>query len=467
MIKVADGLPKNFSCVTPILAIIRDYIFGHFLLMTDLFPRRDFTLHEAYSLLYSVACCHQCTEEVISLLRKCKIKNVPRRTVKDMVREIEAEDEKIDVPIGQRFNMNYMGKFYNDSLTCRYVIMRNMKSLNLIHGELSKINAVFIEDMKSMVVKHFYSSDVDEKKAYNSVASDCIGKNTERFNIYGVVRRCLEGVDTTFDGADPASFGGRVFNSRRINLPLSSMCVNLLKDYGVGILNKGKRDSASPKEGLICDMIMNATMYALKGNDLVKALRSIRKHFTSGIYYGSLWNIATIPCSQFIGREDHHLMRMENLIVLSLSIYDSIAMRTYTENITEALYFLWKLPTLLLEKHCTIIDKRILPSNYPSITVDYKGKNVELSLCLVGGEHDNYIPAYKYNNVTLVPYHLLLYIAADKFIWSYDREFIVGALRRFHKPEDIATLEGTSYDNPIHHLIVPIKSITVQSGVIH
>lgn len=466
MMKIADSLPRNFSGITNILAIIRDYIFGHFLLMSDLFPKRDFTLHEAYSLLYSVACCHRCTKEVMGLLRKCKIKSVPQRTVRDIIREIDEEDEKMDVPIGGRFNMNYMGKFYNDSLTCRYVTMKNMKSLDLLHGELTKMNAVFIGDMKSMIVRHFHSTPIDSKVARSDTALGMTG-DEEKFNIYGVVGRCLRGIDTTFDEADPTSFGGRVFHSRRINLPLFSMCVNLLKDCGVGILNIGGRVSETLPQGPTCNMIMKAIMYVLKGEDLVRALRGIRKHFTSGIYYASLWGIVTLPCAQFVQRNERLLMRREDLIISSLSIHDSITMRTYTENITEALYFLWKLPTLLLEKHCTVIDKRILSSNYPSITVDYEGKNVELSLCLVGGEHDNYIPAYKYNNATLVPYHLLLYIVADKFVWSYDRDFIVTALRRFHKPEDIATLEATPYENPIHHLIVPIKSITVQSGVIH
>lgn len=465
MMKIADSLPRDFSAITPILTIIRDYIPGHFLLMTDLFPKRDFTLHEAYSLLYSVACCHQCTEEVMIVLRKCKIKSVPERSVESMIRSMDIEDEKIDVPIGKRFNMNYMGKFYNDSLTCRYVAMRNMKSLDLLHGELTKMNATFINDMKSMIVEHFHDRAVDGKEV--CMSPPCTIKIEDKLDIYGIVRRCLEGVDTTFDEADPTSFGGTVFHSNRIKLPLFSMCANLLKDCGVGILGGGKRMSESLKILPICDMIMKAVMYALKGDDVVKALRSIRKRFATRVYYSSLWNVVTAPCAQFARRDEHHLIRREDLVMASLCIYDSISMREYTESITEALIFLWKLPTLLLEKHCTIIGKRVTPSNYPSITVNYEGKNVDLSLCLTGGNQENYIPAYEYNNETLVPYHLLLYIVADKFIWSYDRDFILLALRRFHKEEDIATLEATSYENPIHHVIVPIKSITVQSGVIH
>lgn len=446
VLKIANVLPRNFSGVTAILSIIRGYIFGHFLLMTDLFPKRDFTLQEAYSLLYSVACCHQCTVEVMTLLRRCKIKNVPERTADGTIPGLMLVDGKVDVPLGKRFNMNYMGKLYSDSLICRYVIMRNMKSFDLLHSELWKANGVFIDGMKTLILKNAY------------------GEEEKKINIYEVVRRCIEKVDITYDNADPASFGGRVFHSSQMNPPLLTMCVTLLRDCGIGILN---RRCKYPQDESICRMLVKATIYGLKENELVMGLRSIRKHFANDVYYSCLWDIATIPHLDFVHRSEHSLMRYEDLIMSSISIHDSIAMRRYTENITEALYFLWKLPAFLLKKDCTVTKENILPSNYPSITVDYEGKDVELSLCLVAGETNNYIPAYQYNGATRIPYHLILLIISNKFIWSYDRGFILKFLGGFHNPDDMATLEKTPYENPIHHLIVPIKGITVQGGVVH
>lgn len=95
LIQVKDFLSHPLFGIEPITTVIRDYILGSPLLSIDLFPSRSISINEIYALLYSIACCHHCTMEVLSIVEKCTITGGQVNLVQSSVQS--STGRKIDI----------------------------------------------------------------------------------------------------------------------------------------------------------------------------------------------------------------------------------------------------------------------------------------------------------------------------------------------------------------------------------
>lgn len=110
-LKISKNLHPLFS--TSVLSnLIGDYILGCALLNLDIFPRESISTHELCALLYSIACCHECTMELLGIFDS---------------RVMTAGGDMLkDIPM--RFDIRRIPFIY--TIMCRYYYMKNERSYN-------------------------------------------------------------------------------------------------------------------------------------------------------------------------------------------------------------------------------------------------------------------------------------------------------------------------------------------------
>lgn len=396
----------------PILTIIRDYILGAQFLFIDLFPKTNISLHEVYMLLSSVACCHQCTKDVFSTLQECTIERVEVVEFRGLPKEFPIEDTSSLV--GKKFTMEHMCKYYITMLTCRYVRMKNLESMNYMVEIMDPRDRAFTIEVRDVILPHGY------------------WKSKEPFNIYRIA----------ITGTVPPSIEDML-----------TFSISMVKTCGVGIL-RGRRRGLSEEIGTILSAILISCVSYLHGEDVKSGLHHLRRSIDRNTYYRQLG--ITIAYPRFhVMRTDLNL-RLSDMIYMSMNIFRNICIGAVVANSTY-LNFLWKLPSSVIEKHCKVIGRFENDEHKsPHMTVVHDHSTYHIRLGVIPTDSGLLWPAYSYSEGEIISYAILLYIIADRFLWSYDREYILSALRDIQLNTDLLEIEGATYEDPIQHLLTPI-----------
>lgn len=412
----------------PLLMIIRDYILGAPLLLIDLFPKKNITIHELHILLCSVACCHQCTVEVIDLLSDCTLTAIEVR---------EEEETYVDhkdgyLLIGRKFNMEYIPRYYVSLLACKYVLMRNLQSFNYMLERVHMKDKPFISLVRDNIMGEAY------------------WKNTEPFNIYKVLPESTFSVPIT----ELCKFCHAILEICGIEaLSSTPITRRKLKNRAMETrIHEGYSYLGHSSEYLPSILASCVTSPDFTGEEIRIGLRHLRKAFPRDIYYNSLLRTGSISPESFFTRPDLNL-RLEDAIVTSMNCYFSISTKEVRPDISR-INFLWRLPSLLLEKHCKVVGRSRGDDNFPHMTVIHNHETYHVRMGILepaGGEV--LLPLYSYNQHECISYGNLLFIIAKRFLWTYDREHVLDILKSHKLTSDVPDVESMS--DPIRYLLVP------------
>lgn len=392
----------------PILVIIRDYILGASLLSIDLFPKTHISLHEVYVLLSSIACCHECTKHVFSILLKCTIGKVEVTEFKTL------PIEDTSSLVGKKFTMEHMCKYYITMLTCRYVLVKNLTSLNYMLEIMNPRDRSLTASVRDSILPGGY------------------WKSKEPFNIYRIA---------TMSSA-PSSMEN-----------ILTFSISMLKTCGVGILRSKRRGLSGRIYAILASILISSVSY-LHGEDVKRGLYYLRRAIDRNTYYRQLG--ITIAYPRFHALRTDLNLRLSDMIFMSMNIFRDVCTGTLIVN-SIYLNFLWKLPSSLLEKHCKIIGRLENDEHKsPYMTVMYDRTTYHVSLGVIPTDSGLLLPAYSYSEKEVISYSILLYIIANRFLWSYDREYILEVLRDIQLDTDLAEIDKATYEYPIQHLLTPI-----------
>lgn len=95
-------LEHSIFGVDGVMGIIRNYLPGGALLPIDIFLQRRVTIDETYQLLYSVACCEECTEDVITIIRKLPTRVISLIVSRIRVLHLRERYEFLGNPVSQK-----------------------------------------------------------------------------------------------------------------------------------------------------------------------------------------------------------------------------------------------------------------------------------------------------------------------------------------------------------------------------
>lgn len=395
----------------PILVIIRDYILGAPFLHTDLFPKTHISLHEVYVLLSSVACCHECTKYVFSTLLECTMEKVEVVEFKSLPKPFPSGDTLSLT--GKKFTMEHMCKYYITMLTCRYVLMKNLASLNYMLEIMDPRDIAFTISVKDSILPYGY------------------WESKEPFNIYSIA--IMRAIPPSIE--DMLTFS-----------------VSMVKTCGVGIL-KGRRRHQGEIGAVLSAVLISCVSY-LQGEDVKRGLYHLRRAIDRNTYYRQLGITIAYPRFHVI-RTDLNL-HLADMIFMSMNIFRDICTGTFTAN-PIYINFLWKLPSSLLEKHCKVIGRLENDENEaPYMTVVHDHATYHIRLGVIPIEDGSLWPAYSYSEKEVIGYAALLYIIAHRFLWTYDREYILTVLRDIQLDSHIEEIDKATYEHPIQHLLVPV-----------
>lgn len=423
-VEVKEKLKSHHTLFTlePLLIIIRDYILGAPLLQIDLFPRTQITMHELHILLCSIACCQQCTIEVIDLLGECVVKAIEVKEEKRGV--VNHKDDHL--LIGRKFNMAYIPRYYVSLLACKYVLMRNLQSFNYVLERIHMKDKPFISLIRDSIIGEAY------------------WKNTEPFNIYRALLGSASSVTI---------------------IELCKFCHAILEICGMKALSAThatRRRLEDRKEnpylgyyssGYLASILISCvTSPDFTEEEMRIGLRHLRKAFPRDIYYESLLRAGSISPKSFFTRPDLNL-RLEDVIITSMNCCFSISTKEVKPDIMRV-NFLWRLPSLLLEKHCKVIGRSRDDGNFPHMTVIHNHETYHVGMGLIECAGEVLLPLYSYNQNQCIAYINLLIVIAKRFLWTYDREHILSILQSHNLTSDEP--EEIMYDgDPIRYLLVP------------
>lgn len=415
-IKMKDFLSERSHLFTlePILIIIRDYILGASLLMIDLFPSTQITMHEIHILLCSVACCHECTEEVWRLAEKCIVTEVKGEDIPNAPHgfvDILAMD-----PVGAFFSMKNICEYYSSLLASKYMLMKNLASLN-------KLATVLKGERRRIIAE-----------ARDNILGSRYWTSKEPSDIYDIIYRASARAVVSI-------------------LALITFCLNLMQVDEVNILKRKTSGIVIYHDERIASILTAcSTSPHFSGKQIKYNLSLLRKNFDRSSFYLSLDRAGSIVPTHFITRNDLSF-RLSDWIVICM--YRNADALEVSGNPYLLMHFLWQLPLAILRRYATVIKEGGSDGKYLTSMVSYDQKIHHLQLGVVE-MGDRSVAAYAYNNEVNVMYHVLLYIIADKFLWSCDRNHVMSMLKRMMIPSHVLEIEAATYEDPVQHLIVPI-----------
>lgn len=417
-VQIRGSLSKQSTLFSldPILIIIRDYILGAPLLMIDLFPSTRITMHEIHILLCSVACCYECTEEVRRLAEKCVVKEIKVEDIPSAPKGlVDVVDEGV---VGKPFSMKNMCKYYMSLLASKYILVKNLASLNNLMTPMGEEERNFIVEIMNVILGPSY------------------WKSKDPFDIYYVVFHAF-----TETYVRPQT--------------LIAFCLNVIQVDEVNIFKrKTRKHLAYSNEHIASILTSCATAPHLSGKQIARNLNLLRRNFSVAAYFYSLDQAGSIALQHFIRRDDL-TFKLPDFIVICMHIYIRICREGATD-IYSLMHFLWQLPLGLLRKYSTVLKEGGSNGKYLSATVSHEGSiyHLQMGTIKVNGQS---IPGYAHNDHQKMIYSVLLYIIADKFLWTYDRNRVIDMLKGIMIPSDIPEIEGATYKDPIQHLLVPIR----------
>lgn len=183
-------------------------------------------------------------------------------------------------------------------------------------------------------------------------------------------------------------------------------------------------------------------------------LKKIRKGYQRRYYYIKIWSL-TAYVSLLTYMPSWRVLGLEELIVLSISSYMNISTFGILRKMRQRDEDMWSLPRVLLRKECVVIEDM---HKVQSMIVEYesgdKNGKRRYTVCL---RSDGTRAQYECGNGVRYSYYTLLLIIVHRFIFTYDREYLIKTLCRLTNV-DQASLDYFDIPttcNPIHDLITP------------
>lgn len=194
-------------------------------------------------------------------------------------------------------------------------------------------------------------------------------------------------------------------------------------------------------------------------------MRAIRRATGIGEYY---YHIACVRYSSSILRYAPAIsnLGLEEMIVLSMMEYKLLHFPP-AGGLYGSMDHMWSLPRKILQENCHIKDDRTLSSLNPNmtITVEYGPGRKQYTLSMesrryvdvTGVEKERAV--YICGNGVEYSYLALLLVIAKRFLFTYDRDYIISVMMKICTLDDIALhhLDTPSSDllPPVHDLICP------------
>lgn len=395
--KIREDLHPLFS-TTVLCNIIGDYILGSPLLNLDIFSRSSITTYELCALLYSIACCHECTVEVLSILN----------------RRGEVAVKETSEKSSQGFDIWRIPFIY--PIMCRYYYMKNERSYNHM------LPLVGADDMKLITNYGTWHSPPGNADLY------LIDYNYTRSTI-------------------PASQGPP-------HESIVAQIAHLLSSCGITIL-KCRELRRYNIAGIHPSTIITAISFSKIYGDFIdvgKALRLVRRRYGPHIYYNNLRLVTRyvqMDLLRYLSEGDGETL--EDMIMISLHTYGNVCAGDTDMASNVFLQYLFKLPSLILSKYCEMIEKKRNEDSLVCVVL-YKGITYHVSMEAKRWER-MIMPVYVYDSGKYICYKSLLQIITYHFVWTYDREYILNHIGKGLLTEHIESSEDI---DPILRLLVSV-----------
>lgn len=394
-LQIKNELHALFS-TTVLSNIIGDYILGCALLNLDIFNRNSIRITEIYSLLYSVACCHECTIEIFNILSQRKAYVMRQYGIRDPL---------------EGFHVSQLPSL--DTLMSRYYFMKNKRTYNYV----SQRSPIYPD--RPVLVSRY--------GVWDSPAGNA--------SLYFIKER---------------------FNGDMMRESVVRDIASLLESCGIGILREN--DSYSRVIQTISPItIMRAIAKAALdgwGMDSGKALCMLRRQNPSPGYYSDL---RCLPDNE--KRDLLLTMRsrsgLEDAIMVCLKICMDIRDGVSRMSLFVSLYNLWT-PLRIILQRCKITeegrDRQALQK-----CVIYKNMKHSVSLFMNEVE-ERTIPFYTYSNGISIPYVNLLHFIAYHFVFTEDRDYILQCIETSLSNEDEPQYRNTFENDRIQCLLTSTGS---------
>lgn len=188
-------------------------------------------------------------------------------------------------------------------------------------------------------------------------------------------------------------------------------------------------------------------------------LRKVRRVYGRKDYYQGMWSL--MICASFLTYPPSwKVLGLEEIVVLSISAHMNTSMYGEWRRSPQREMDMWTLPRILLRGSESANSVRCATI----IVDDYQGQSMTLQYCY--GGRDRYTVSlredegkvqYVCGNGMTYSYYMLLFIIVKRFIFTYDREYLIDSLLRLVNVEEtsITYLDTPTTHPPIHDLICP------------
>lgn len=394
ILRIKSSLEHPIFGIDGVMATVRDYVAGGALLPTDLFPPREVDTNEAYQVLYSVACCVECTGDVVRIVRE-----LPTYTISLIVSRIRM------LHLLERYR--FLG---NEGDQKEFASLCNSMGINTLPVELAKSTQIYndIRDLRLRDITPRFCSDI------------IVG---------GVLLRTSE---------------GEYMKNVLLDRIASLLGARLLGRLDSVIIFGRRRD-----------------------------MKRLRKAYGATDYYTQICVMA-FRSSYLNMVHPYPTLGMEEMIVLSIGTYRNFLSGHSNITSCKSMLCMFSLPlrvlrgrvqqdlSMFVEKGKTsvrslqrcVIHEHIYGSNEQSLTLTYEGKRYTVRLWRdeVSGRI-----VYGCGNGITYSYCMLLLIIIHRFIFTYDRDFLIKFISQYIVVDQETKLYFDTPNSrpPIHDLIIP------------
>lgn len=369
ILKMKCCLSHSIFGIDGVMEIVRDYLPGGALLPTDLFPSREVDTNEAYQLLYSVACCSHCTEDVMRVIRK-----LPPYLISVIISQIRV----------------------------LHLLMR----CGFLGGDQKEMNAFCV----SMGINTSIAFLIKSSQIYNDVR-DLILQGEDKQLSYDIIR----------DGV-------------------------LLR------ISEGAHMADMEEETTLKEVRLLGKLDAIIIFGKRRDMKRLRKTYGVEEYYRQI-RLMAVHTLYLNSRIKFPTLGLEEKIVLSIGAYrnllaghESIIPRYSMESMFSVVR------EILLDNH--VANEIIDGAEEQSAILTYEGKRYT-----VGIRKDNISGKvfYACGNGVTYSYCMLLFIIVHRFIFTYDRDFLIKFISEYIIVDEETALyfDIPTSRPPIHDLIIP------------
>lgn len=184
-------------------------------------------------------------------------------------------------------------------------------------------------------------------------------------------------------------------------------------------------------------------------------LKKVRRGHSKHYYYCQIWSLVAYA-SFLTYMPSWRVLGLEELVTLSVSAYMNETIYEILRQMKRREEDMWALPRVLLRGNTSVIEDNHW---WQSTTLEYGGggegrglKMYTVSLRSEGGKVQ-----YVCGNGVTYSYYMLLLIIVHRFIFTYDREYLIESLLRLVEVEEVSLDYLNTYTTrpAIHDLIVP------------